>query len=82
MHLNVLNKEPHKALFVSDSDPLVFYERLRYIFNKYTRDHAVMYLECNQYLKQDLIELYSPEFIVESRNDFRMNFRMLKLSKK
>ena len=82
MHLNVLNKEPHTALFVSDSDPLVFYERLRYIFNKYTRDHAVMYLECNQYLKQDLIELYSPEFIVESRDDFRMNFRMLKLSKK
>ena len=82
MHLNVLNKEPHTALFVSDSDPLVFYERLRYIFNQYTQDHAVMYLECNQYLKQDLIELYSPEFIVESRDDFRMNFRMLKLSKK
>ena len=82
MHLNVLGKEPHTALFVSDNDPLVFYERLRYIFNQYTQDHAVMYLECNQYLKQDLIELYSPEFIVESRDDFRMNFRMLKLSKK
>ena len=82
MHLNVLGKEPYTALFVSDSDPLVFYERLRYIFKKYTQDHAVMYLECNQYLKQDLIELYSPEFIVESRDDFRMNFRMLKLSKK
>ena len=82
MHHNVLDKEPHMALFVSDSEPLIFYERLRYIFNKYTRDHAVMYLECNQYLKQDLIELYSPEFIVESRDDFRMNFRMLKLSKK
>ena len=82
MHLNVLDKEPHTALFVSDTDPLIFYERLRYIFNTYTRDHAVMYLECNQYLKQDLIDLYSPEFIVESRDDFRMNFRMLKLSKK
>jgi len=82
MHLNVLGKEPHTALFVSDNNPLVFYERLRYIFNQYTQDHAVMYLECNQYLKQDLIELYSPEFIVESRDDFRMNFRMLKLSKK
>lgn len=82
MHLNVLDKEPHTALFVGDNDPLVFYERLRYIFNKYTQDHAVMYLECNQYLKQDLIELYSPEFMVESRDDFRMNFRMLKLSKK
>ena len=82
VHLNVLDKEPHTALFVSDSDPLVFYERLRHIFSKYTRDQAVMYLECNQYLKQDLMELYSPEFIVESRNDFRMNFRMLKLSKK
>ena len=82
MHLNVLGKEPHAALFVRDNDPLVFYERLRYLFNHYTEDHAVMYLECNQYLKQDLIELYSPEFIVESRDDFRMNFRMLKLSKK
>jgi len=82
MHLNVLGMEPHTALFVCDNDPLVFYERLRYIFNQYTQDHAVMYLECNQYLKQDLIELYSPEFIVESRDDFRMNFRMLKLSKK
>jgi len=39
-------------------------------------------LECNQFLKRDLIELYTPEFIVESRNDFRMNFRMLKLSKR
>ena len=82
MHFNVLSKEPHTALFVSDNDPLVFYERLRYIFNHYTQDHAVMYLECNQYLKQDLIDLYSPEFMVESRDDFRMNFRMLKLSKK
>ena len=82
MHQNVLEKEPHQALFVSDTNPLVFYERLKYLFNKHTRDHAVMYLECNQYLKQDLIELYSPEFIVESRDDFRLNFRMLKLSKK
>ena len=82
MHRNVLEKEPHTALFVSDRDPLVFYERLRYIFNKHTEDHAVMYLECNQYLKQNLIQLYSSEFIVESRDDFRMNFRMLKLSKK
>lgn len=82
MHRNVLEKEPHTALFVSDSDPLVFYERLRYLFKNHTEDHAVMYLECNQYLKKDLIQLYSPEFIVESRDDFRMNFRMLKLSKK
>ena len=82
MHRNVLEKEPHTALFVSDSDPLVFYERFRYLFKNHTEDHAVMYLECNQYLKKDLIQLYSPEFIVESRDDFRMNFRMLKLSKK
>ncbi len=82
MHKTVIDNEPHSALFVSDTDPLIFYKRLGSIFKSNTPDHSVMYLECNQFLKRDLIELYTPEFIVESRNDFRMNFRMLKLSKR
>ena len=29
MHINVLDHEPHEALFVPDADPLVFYRHIK-----------------------------------------------------
>ncbi len=52
MERNVLDYEPHQALFVSDNDPLLFYRRI-------TEQHAapILFFEINQYLGQETCEL-------------------------
>lgn len=47
MEPNVLNYEPHEALFVSDADPLVFYRRIADIANDALRKGGRLYFEIN-----------------------------------
>ncbi len=52
MERNVLDYEPHQALFVSDNDPLLFYRRI-------AEQHAapILFFEINQYLGQEMCTL-------------------------
>ena len=56
MEDNVLDYEPHTALFVPDSDPLCFYRRI-------ARLHAApeLIFEINQYLGNEMISLMHAE---------------------
>ena len=80
MRDNVLNHEPHEALFVKDNDPLIFYRKICELAIK-ANQTITIYFEINQYLTDDLkimlsdIEIKTYEF----RQDFRGNDRMLKL---
>lgn len=47
---NVLNYEPHSALFVKDDDPLIFYKNIKEIALQKLRPKGKLYLEINQYL--------------------------------
>jgi release factor glutamine methyltransferase len=50
MKKNVLNYEPHKALFVMDSDSLIFYKQIVKITNEILKPNGSLYLEINEVL--------------------------------
>ena len=77
---NVLDFEPHLALFVEDNDPLIFYREIMKYASTTLVDGGKLYLEINQYLKKEMEELAKDLGFskVEFRKDFRGNWRMMK----
>lgn len=80
MKANVLDFEPETALFVEDSDPLIFYRKIAELFLAKAKKTSQLYFEINEYLAQELSELlYNLGFTtVEVKKDFRGKDRMLK----
>lgn len=76
---NVLENEPHLALFVENEDPLIFYRKIAELASKMTKTPLV-YVEINQYLAKETCQLFKDFGFeqVELRKDFRGNDRMLK----
>jgi len=77
---NVLDHEPHLALFVEDDNPFLFYEKIVELGK--TQPHpVVIYFEISQYLRKDFEKLmqYLKVNSVEFRKDFKGNDRMAKL---
>ena len=59
MNKNVLNYEPHIALFVEDKNPLVFYEAVANFFANYVKDkEGLIYVEINQYLANETKDVF------------------------
>jgi release factor glutamine methyltransferase len=50
MHVNVLDHEPHLALFVPDNDPLLFYRAIARQLPALLHHHGTVYLEINEHL--------------------------------
>lgn len=81
MNQNVLDHEPHTALFVDDGDPLVFYRKISGLASKSLAADGLLFFEINQYLGSEMETLVSGYFgEVELRKDFMQNDRMLKAS--
>ncbi len=80
MKENVLNHEPHLALFVESEDPLLFYRKIADLVAS-AKEQPKVYLEVSQYLAQDTQQLFQDYGFkhVELRKDFRGNQRMLKV---
>ncbi len=57
MHRNVIEFEPHIALFVSDHDPLIFYRNISSFAIKNMIPPACLYLEINERLGNEVKEL-------------------------
>ena len=57
MQNNVLKYEPDLALYVSDSDPLIFYKQISKLAAKGLKSNGYLYFEINQYLGADICEL-------------------------
>lgn len=84
MKPNVLDNEPHLALFVEDNNPLVFYKSItEFAVNKLTKK-GQLYFEINQYLGEETKQiLLDAEFKdVELLKDLNGNDRMLNGIKK
>ena len=58
MEQNVLDYEPHLALFVEDSDPLIFYKSIAEFASKNLIDKGLCVVEINQALGLDTAELF------------------------
>ncbi len=58
MQKNVLDFEPHLALFVEDSEPLIFYEAIaNFAFNNLT-DNGLVAVEINEALGEETAEVF------------------------
>jgi release factor glutamine methyltransferase len=57
MHANVLNFEPHLALFVPDEDPLLFYRAIGSWGQQLLKKGGKLYLEIYENLADELVQL-------------------------
>jgi release factor glutamine methyltransferase len=80
---NVIEYEPHLALFVEDDNPLLFYRKIAQLALKNLSPNGKLYFEINQYLGKETVELLSElQFsAVELRKDIYGNDRMLVASR-
>jgi release factor glutamine methyltransferase len=80
MKPNVLDHEPYLALFVSDSDPLIFYKAIALKASNILKSQGVVYCEINEALGKELHDLFSANGFVdiEIRKDLNGKNRMLK----
>ncbi len=77
---NVLDNEPHLALFVPDDDALVFYDKIGGLAKDHLQKNGALYLEINQYLGKETVALLQRKGFkqVELRKDLFGNDRMIK----
>ena len=77
---NVLDNEPHLALFVEDTDALVFYKKIAELAQKNLTQKGQLYFEINQYLGKEMIDLLQIMAFknIELRKDIYGNDRMTK----
>ena len=54
MHQNVINNEPHLALFVKDENPLIFYDKIDDLAIDNLTKNGTLYFEINQYLGDEI----------------------------
>lgn len=79
MHKNVLYHEPGTALYVEDSDPLVFYRAIRDFSASHLVRPGTVYFEINQYLGKETEELLiEKNFHTTLKKDIFGEDRMLK----
>lgn len=82
MKNNVIEYEPHIALFVKNDNPLVFYEKISKLAADSLVDGGDLYFEINQYLGNEMKTLLSNRFQkIELKKDICGNYRMLKCKK-
>jgi release factor glutamine methyltransferase len=76
---NVLDNEPHLALFVEDNDALVFYRKIAELAQKNLLPNGQLFFEINQYLGKEMMELLEKMGFknIELRKDIYGNDRMI-----
>jgi release factor glutamine methyltransferase len=77
---NVLDNEPHLALFVEDGDALVFYRKIAELAQKNLASNGQLFFEINQYLGKETLALLGEMGFknIELRKDIYGNDRMIK----
>lgn len=80
---NVLDNEPHLALFVADNDALIFYRKIASLAQKNLTQNGQLYFEINQYLGTEMVDLLQNLNFrnIELRKDIYGNDRMTKTFK-
>ena len=80
MDKNVLDYEPHNALFVSDNDPLVYYKEIAKIATNNLNKNGLLFFEINEKYSKQIIELLSNlNFVdIELKKDINGRNRIIK----
>ncbi|MDC1162447.1 peptide chain release factor N(5)-glutamine methyltransferase [Tenacibaculum sp.] len=77
---NVLENEPHLALFVEDDNPLIFYNKIADLAKGNLHKNGLLFFEINQYLAKETVDMLQQKGFknIELRKDFVGNDRMVK----
>lgn len=83
MHTNVLHNEPPTALFVSNEQPLVFYEAIADFALKTLKPHGHLFFEINEFLSNEMVGMLKLKSFnnIELKKDINGKYRMLLASK-
>lgn len=83
MHKNVLEHEPHSALFVPDENPLLFYEAIAELGREHLVENGVLYFEINEDLAKNLQVLLAQKDYrnIELRQDLNGKDRMMRANR-
>ncbi|NSW93089.1 MAG: hypothetical protein HPY62_00095 [Bacteroidales bacterium] len=65
MHVNVLNFEPHTALFVPDSDPLMYYRAIISFAEKKLNPGGHLWFEINEAMGQRIADALQKTGFIE-----------------
>ena len=83
MHPNVVEYEPHTALFVPNDEALIFYKALAEFGKHRLYENGSIYAEINENMAKDVIGLFEKEsYKIELRKDMQGKERMVKARKK
>ena len=77
---NVLENEPHLALFVADENPLIFYNKIADLAKKQLSKNGMLFFEINQYLGKETINMLVKKGFknIQLKKDLFGNDRMIK----
>ena len=77
---NVLQNEPHLALFVKDNNPLLFYDKIADLAKENLNPNGKLYFEINQYLGKETVSLLKQKGFknIELKKDIFDKDRMIK----
>lgn len=80
IHKNVLDNEPHLALFVENNNALIFYKKIAELAKINLNKNGQLFFEINQYLANETIELLEKTGFknIILKNDIYGNNRMIK----
>ena len=83
MEKNVLDFEPHLALFVEDEDPLLYYRGIVDFALMNLNQDGTLYLEINEFLSKETVSLLEDKLFknIEVKKDMQGKDRMIKASK-
>lgn len=80
MAANVVQYEPHSALFVPDNNALIFYQAIAQFARKRLYEGGSIYLEVHENLSEQVVELFKQKgYSVEAKKDMQGKERMVKV---
>ena len=76
---NVLENEPHLALFVANKNPLVFYDKIADLAKQQLNENGMLFFEINQYLGKETVKMLEEKGFqnIQLKKDLSGNDRML-----
>jgi release factor glutamine methyltransferase len=79
---NVLENEPHLALFVADENPLIFYNKIADLAKQQLSKNGMLFFEINQYLGKETVNMLVKKGFknIQLKKDLFGNDRMIKAS--
>ena len=79
---NVTQFEPHQALFVKDSAPFIFYEKIAIFGKTHLLSNGTIFVEIHEEYAKETAAIFETDYQIETKKDIFGKQRMLIITKK